>query len=109
MNAGEFARKRARIEQEGHRSKGYAAKALEALVREARAITIIGRNRVVGWRMRNGQVVCVKRRYKDEPAANLELANVKRDPRTPRIPGRFYLCPHCNGWHLTSQPSENYQ
>lgn len=104
MNVGEFVKRRARIELEHHRRrKGYAGKAMDALVREAGAIIIIARNRVVGWRMRNGQVVCMKRRYRSESEASLELANVKRDPRTPRIPGRFYLCPHCEGWHLTSQ------
>lgn len=109
MNAGEFAKRRARIEHEHGRRKGYAARAMDALVREAGAIIIIVRNRIVGWRMPSGQVVCRKRRYRSEPDAMVELTNVRRDPRTPRIPGRFYLCPHCNGWHLTSQPPENYQ
>lgn len=109
MNAGEFAKRRARIEHEHGRRKGYAARALQALVREARAIVIIVRGRIAGWRMPSGQVVCRKRRYRTEPEAILELANVRRDPRTPRIPGRCYLCPHCNGWHLTSQPPEHYQ
>lgn len=109
MNAGEFAKRRARIEHEHRRRKGYAARALNALVREAGAIIIIMHNKVVGWRMPSGQVVCMKRRYRTEPQAMLELESVRRDPLTPKIPGRFYLCPHCHGWHLTSQEPGNYQ
>lgn len=103
MNAGEFAKRRARIENEHSRRKGYAARALNALIREAGAAIIIRRGKVVGWRMPNGQEVCKKRRYHDEGKAALELMNVQRDPKTPHIPCRFYLCPHCNGYHLTSQ------
>lgn len=103
MNAGEFARRRARIEGEHGRRRGYASRALKALIREAGAAIIIRNGKVVGWRMPNGQEVCKKRRYRTEPEAMLELANVRRDPKTPHIPCRVYLCPHCSGWHLTSQ------
>lgn len=109
MNAGEFAKRRARIEHEHGRRKGYVARAMDALVREAGAIIIIARNRIVGWRMPGGQVVCRKRRYRTEPEAMLELENVRHSPYAKRLPARFYLCPHCNGYHLTSQPPENYQ
>lgn len=109
MNAGEFAKRRARIENEHRRRKGYAARALNALVREAGAAIIIVRGKAVAWRMRNGQVVCRKRRYRTEQDAMLVLSAVHEDPRTRRVPGRCYLCPHCNGWHLTSQPPGNYQ
>lgn len=110
MNAGEFGRRRARIEVERHsRSKGYAAKALQALVREAGAVIIIRRGKVVGWRMKNGQEVCRKRRYHTEAVAMLELANVHSAPKARYVPIRCYLCDHCSGWHLTSQRPEVLQ
>lgn len=104
MNAGQFAKRRARLEQETGRRKGYAGKALKALIREAGAVTIVRTGKAVAWRMRSGQVVCRKRRYDSEEQAQDALEAVQRDPRTPKIPGRLYSCPFCHGYHLTSQP-----
>lgn len=106
MNAGEFAKRMARIDHEHGRRKGYAAKALAALVREAGAAIIIMRGKAVGWRLPNGQTVCRKRRYRTEPDAQLALVHIRDDPKTPKVPWRCYLCPHCKGWHLSSQNPE---
>lgn len=103
MNAGEFARRRARIDHEHGRRKGYARKALASLVREAGAVAIVIEGRVAGWKLPNGQTVCKKRRYRTELDAQLALVAIKGHPLTPRIPGRVYRCGFCMGWHLTSQ------
>lgn len=103
MNAGQFSKRRARLENEHGRRKGYARKAMDALVREAGAAYIIVHGKVVAWRMPNGQVVCKKRRYDSEELANAILEGVMQCPRTRKWPNRVYHCPYCNGWHLTSQ------
>jgi hypothetical protein len=44
-----------------------------------------------------------KRRFRDETAALLRLAEGNPgcpSPETP-FPGRAYACPLCSGWHLT--------
>lgn len=103
MNAGQFAKRRARIEGEHGRRRGYASKAMEALVREAGAALIIAHGKVVAWRMPNGQVVCRKRRYTSQDAAEYALGLVHAGPHARYVPERAYLCPYCAGWHLTSQ------
>lgn len=103
MNAGEFAKRRARIENEHSRRKGYAGKAMASLVKEARATLVVVEGRLVAWKLPNGQTVCKKRRYRTEPEAMLVLEGVVQMPRTVKVPVRFYHCPRCDGWHLTSQ------
>lgn len=103
MNAGEFAKRRARIEGAHDRRKGYMGKAMAALIREARATLVMVEGRLVAWKLPNGQTVCKKRRYRTEPEAMLVLEGVIQCPRTAKVPARFYLCPWCEGWHLTSQ------
>ncbi|QMP19207.1 hypothetical protein [Pseudomonas phage Persinger] len=107
MNAAEFAKRRARIEHEHGRRRGYIAKAMAALVRDAGAAIIIVHGKAVAWRLPNGQIVCRKRRYRTELDAMIALGHIRHDPKTPKIPTRFYLCPHCNGWHLSSQAPAN--
>lgn len=104
MNAAEFSKRRARIEREaGRRSHQFAGKAMAHLVREAGAVVIVVRGQVVGWRMMDGGVVCVKRRFKDEVDAGLVLVAIQREDLRRRTPVRMYRCQHCGGWHLTSQ------
>lgn len=103
MNAGEFAKRRARIDGEHNRRKGYAARALASLVRESRAVLVVVDGKQVAWKLPNGQTVCRKRRYRTEPEAMLVLEGVLQCPRTTKVPARFYHCPWCDGWHLTSQ------
>lgn len=104
MNASEFAKKRARIEHERRHSKGYAAKAFAALEREARVVRVYSGRKLVAWRLPNGQTVCRKRRYRTEVDAMMALVAVHRDPKTPKVPVRWYSCGYCHGYHLTSQP-----
>lgn len=107
MNAGEFAKRRALIENEQGRRKGYKAKAMNALIREARAVCLTIGQKVVGWRLPNGQTVCMKRRYPSDQAAIEALKAIAACPRTAIIPWRSYQCPFCKGWHLTHQPPAN--
>lgn len=46
---------------------------------------------------------CRKRRLPDEIAAKLALESAKRRSGWKRQEVRFYLCPICKGYHLTSQ------
>lgn len=104
MHPFEFARKRARIERRAGSRAAFFRKAMARLVQEARAVTIIVRGQVVGWRMAAGGVVCVKHRYRDEITAMLELARIQQHADRPHhIPIRHYRCHRCGGFHLTSQ------
>lgn len=103
MNAGQFAKRRALIECDHGRRRGYARRAMAALVRESGATLVIVRGKPVAWRLPNGQMVCRKRRYNNEQHAVAALHNIRLEPRTARIPWRQYQCQHCHGWHLTSQ------
>lgn len=103
MHASEFARKRARIERRAGARKGFASKALAHLVREAGAQPIHARGQLVGWRMPDGGVVCIKLRFRDLVAAQLELARIARHAKNKNVPVRAYACQHCGGFHLTSQ------
>ena len=42
-----------------------------------------------------------KRRFRDEIAAKLALAEMQRAGRDEK---RCYFCPSCRGWHVTSEP-----
>lgn len=104
MNAGEFAKRRARIEHEAwRRGKQWATKAMASLMRQAGAIMVLVHGKQVAWRLPDGQTVCKKRRYRTEPEALLELQHVRDDPKGHKVPVRVYACPYCRGWHLTSQ------
>lgn len=49
-------------------------------------------------------MTCAKVRYRDELGARIALASTHRsnDPR--REECRYYRCPFCHGYHLTSRP-----
>lgn len=52
--------------------------------------------------MKNSRCLTGKWRYRDRIAVLLALATV--DTTKPkRREKRAYRCPHCRGWHLTSQ------
>lgn len=104
MHASEFARKRARIERQPGRRPAFYRRALDHLVREAGAEAIVIRGQLVGWRMPDGGVVCVKQRYRAAESAHTELERIGvHARRNQHVPVRVYECPHCNGFHLTSQ------
>jgi hypothetical protein len=104
VNADQFARRRGRIEHQADRSSRWRTKAMRQLVNEAGAVLMVAGHRVVGWRLPNGQVVCVKTRLTTEEAADDLLQQIARtDGTRPKRPVRSYPCQHCGGWHLTSQ------
>ena len=109
MNAGEFAKRRARIEHEAwRRSPGFINRALAALVRESEAELVIVDGKHVAWRMTNGKTICKKRRYRSEPEVLEVLAGMIHAQQRQKTPARSYLCPHCDGWHLTSQTKHHH-
>lgn len=50
--------------------------------------------------------VTKKIKYRDEIAALLSLATLRREDDPNHTEQRMYRCKWCKGWHLTSQPSE---
>lgn len=106
MNTRDFIRQRALIERK-HQKGSKRAAAMRRLVSEAGATVVIIAGRVAGWRMKDGAMVCVKFRHKDQASAELMLARAKASNwNGHRIPTRAYACRHCQGWHLTSQPAQ---
>lgn len=108
MRAGEFARRRARIQcDRGDKLRphgaGYQRKALRALVKRSGAALIVPNGRVVGYRMRDGSVACMKQRYRSETAAHAELSRIASHASHSYVPVRAYRCEWCDGWHLTSR------
>lgn len=108
MRAGEFARRRARIESEmrpgfNRHGKGFRRKALRALVKRAGAAFIVPNGRRIGYRLPDGSVACEKQRFRTEDAANAELRRIAFHASHAYIPVRAYRCEWCDGFHLTSR------
>lgn len=108
MNAGEFARRRARIEGEQGarnrgRGRGFKGRALRALAKRARAAYIVPNGRRIGFRLPDGSVACVKHRFRDQGAAHMELQRIARHASHGYVPVRAYRCEWCGGFHLTSR------
>ncbi|MDT9046456.1 MULTISPECIES: hypothetical protein [Enterobacteriaceae] len=102
MNAAQFARRRGRIERQhqGRRRQ----RELAHLVRDAKAALVIVERKVVGYRLPNGEMVCIKDRYRDEAAALQAMERMQSSNwNGHRVPVRAYHCEHCRGFHLTSQ------
>lgn len=102
MNAAEFARRRGRIERE-YRGKRYKRE-IAHLIHDADAALVVMNRKIVGYRLPNGEMVCVKQRYPSLAAAvedieRINAANVSGS----RVPIRAYPCPNCHGFHSTSQ------
>lgn len=105
MNAAEFIRQRGRIEHQNGQTPTWRSKAMRGLVKRARAELIRTGGRVTGYQLPNGQVVCVKQRFRDQAAAEQKLESISLfEGHRINTPQRVYLCPHCHGFHLTSQP-----
>jgi hypothetical protein len=47
---------------------------------------------------------CPKSSFTTSQQASIALVRIRRDPATVKVPVRFYQCPACHRWHLTSQP-----
>lgn len=109
MNAATFARKRARIERQAAGRASYRERAMRHLVREAGAALVIIERKFVGYRLPNGEMVCVKERYYTSEQADAALQRIVARSHAPRVPVRVYYCEHCYGYHLTSQRAKNTQ
>lgn len=105
MNAAQFSRQRARIAREAKQRRGFGPNALRKLVREARAVTIVRSRRIVGWRLPDDSVVCVKHRYQAQGDAIMDMLGIQAEYGKRGLPRRAYQCDFCGGWHLTSQIS----
>lgn len=106
MNVREFMKHRGRIERK-YQNESQRRTAIRHLVREAGAAVVIMGGKMTGWRLKDGTIVCVKRRHKDEAGAQEEMARAHSSNwNGHRVPTRAYKCPHCHGWHLTSQPAQ---
>lgn len=44
-----------------------------------------------------------KVRYRTLLDAKIALADTHRNPKSKRDEKRYYRCPYCDGWHLTSK------
>jgi len=76
---------------------------MRQLVKRARAVIMIVNGKVVGYRMTDGSVACVKVRYPDDVRAQIDLARIRAVTNHGYVPVRAYRCEHCSGWHLTSR------
>jgi hypothetical protein len=104
MNARDFARHRARITRENHGRGRKYTRALAHLISDARAALVVMDRKVVGYRLPTGEMVCVKERYTSEPQALKAMERIQANIEAGRrAPVRVYPCPHCRGFHLTSQ------
>lgn len=103
MHASEFQRKRAKLERRSGNRSAFFRKAMAHLLREAQATEIRAAGKVVGWRMKDGTVVCIKQRHRDWVEAALALETITQHANARHVPVRAYLCPWCDGFHLTSQ------
>lgn len=55
--------------------------------------------------MSNRCPVTGKARYRSEGSAESVLSTIWSTPNPGRrLERRSYMCPHCEGWHLTSKP-----
>lgn len=99
MNTAQFIRARARIE----RKRRCRTKALRHVEREAGAVPLIVRRRVIGWRLPDGAIVCVKRRCQTRNLADTDLRTMRGEFGGHTTPARSYQCGLCKGWHLTSK------
>jgi hypothetical protein len=107
MNADEFLRKRARIASEHSTSSRRYKSEMERLVRDADAALVVMNRKIIGYRLKTGEIVCVKERYRDEADARAALADIARSNlEGARIPVRSYYCTRCKGFHVTSQRFE---
>ena len=103
MNPAQLAREIARIERDRGRTARWRKRAIAHVVAEAGATQVIVNGELVGWTLPAGGQVCIKRRYRDAHAANDDLVEFGRRPGTHAKPVRAYYCPHCSGYHLTSE------
>ncbi|HKY46171.1 MAG TPA: hypothetical protein VJM50_23975 [Pyrinomonadaceae bacterium] len=67
------------------------------------AAIVVANHKVIGYRMTDGSVACLKRRYLTATDAELDLSRIKAKANHGHIPVRAYRCQWCAGFHLTSR------
>lgn len=103
MNARDFTRQRSLINRQ-YESKRQRRKAMAGLLKRSGAALVVISARHVGFRLRTGEIVCVKDRFKNERQALLAMGRIQEaELDGVRVPKRAYQCQRCLGWHLTSQ------
>jgi hypothetical protein len=107
VNASRFIKQRRDIERRFRDTPGRITKAISKLVNEAGATVIVIEKRVIGWRLKTGEIICVKSRYATEATAGLQLKFLAETNVGTRVPIRVYRCEHCHGWHVTSQQAKH--
>lgn len=103
MRAHDFARRKAVIEGRAARSQQWKTKAIRHLIRRAQAAVILSWGRIVGYRMPDGSVACVKERFSDAASACAEIERIAQQSTASYVPVRAYRCEYCRGWHTTSR------
>jgi hypothetical protein len=103
VNARDFSRRRELIERNDKRGSAWKKRATLRLAAEAGALTITAGGRILGYRLKDGSGVCVKRRYHSSDAAAVALSSINATDGTQTKPIRSYACRCCLGWHLTSE------
>lgn len=107
MNAATFARFMEKIERRMHGKPGRQLKAIRSMARRERAALVFTNGKLIGFRLRDGSMVCRKRRYRDEAAALVDLARIIYTSTSSKVPVRAYRCENCAGWHLTSKQKQS--
>jgi hypothetical protein len=102
MKCSKFAQQMGRLQNRFGHSTSALQKALSKMAREVGAAHIITNGKITGYRMRDGSVVCAKRRYRDKVAADVDMARIAHISTRSHVPVRSYRCPNCRGFHLTS-------
>jgi len=102
MNRQTFARQLGRIEHRHGHSTKTTREALQKLLTRIGGAYVISNGKITGYRLRDGSLVCRKRRYHDEAGAVRDLRHITAVASNRHIPVRAYSCGSCRGFHLTS-------
>lgn len=104
MKLREFTRRRALIANRTNHQGRRFRKEMAHLMREARAVPVMASGKVVGFRLPDGTIVCMKERFRDEASALQAMRYMhETNYNNHRVPVRVYACGFCRGYHLTSQ------
>lgn len=108
MKAADFLRQRGRIDyHQERRSPAWHRRALASLVREAEGVPVVECRRVIGWRMTDGSIACIKRRFQTVETAQDAVDAIALMEGTHPKPARPYRCPYCKGWHVAPATTRN--
>ncbi|QJB21786.1 hypothetical protein XccvBFoX1_gp47 [Xanthomonas phage FoX1] len=103
MKASVFSRELRKIEIQSRGKAAAVRSATRQLVSRNGAAAIIEGHKVIGYRMRDGSVACLKLRYYTAQDGHTEMARIREGANHKYLPVRVYHCPWCDGYHLTSR------